>query len=261
MTMSIPPQTYLEKAPIPGSIWVFEPISLAGLDKVKLMNRVDSKYIFNRRHLDDLLTEIAPHYSVLEIDGKRIFDYASLYFDTPDYSLYQHHHNGRLNRVKLRYRQYIDTGDVFFEVKKKVKGMRTDKYRVRQPAISGEISAEGMDLMHRLHVSHHGMEGKTWIYYRRLTLAAHDSEERVTIDLDMRFEDAHGHIAFPALVIAEVKQARLSRTSPIVRALHKRRIPDFRISKYSLAVALMVPGIKTHLFKGKISRLNKILNT
>jgi hypothetical protein len=262
MNMSIPLQIHLEKAPHPGSIWAFAPVSLAGLDKVKLMNRVDSKYIFHRRHLDEFLMEIAPHYSILEIEGKRLFDYASLYFDTPDYTLYQHHHNGRLNRVKLRYRQYLDTGDVFFEVKKKVKGMRTDKYRVRQPAITEEITAEGQDLMRRHQVQPAmAVEGKTWIYYRRLTLAAHNSEERVTLDLDMCFEDAHGRLAFPDLVIAEVKQARLSRTSPVVMALHQRRIPDFRISKYSLAVALMVPGIKTHLFKGKISRLNKILNT
>jgi hypothetical protein len=259
--MVIDPNSLAKPLPTPDSVAAFAPISLQGLDKVKLMNRVDSKYIFHHRELDGLLTEISAHYSVLEIEGKRLFDYASLYFDTPGYDLYRHHHNGKPNRVKLRYRHYLNTGDVFFEVKKKIKGMRTDKFRIRQATIGKDISPEGMALMDRLQVPYAGMESKTWIYYRRITLAAHDSEERVTIDLDMSFEDMHGRMAFPELVIAEVKQAKLSRNSPIVLALHRRRILDFRISKYSLAVALMVPGIKMNVFKPKIARLNKILNT
>ncbi len=245
----------------PASVAAFEPVSLAGLDKVKLMNRVDSKYVFHRKHLDEILTEVAPHYAVLEIAEKRLFDYASLYFDTPDYELYRHHHMGKPNRVKLRYREYIDTGDVFFEVKKKIKGMRTDKYRVREEAIINGFTAKGEGLMERLKVNALGMEGKVWIYYQRITLAAHASEERVTIDLNMRFKDQNGEIGFEDLVIAEVKQARLSRHSPIVVAMHGRRIQDFRVSKYSLAVAMLVPGIKTHAFKSKIIRLNKILKS
>lgn len=261
-TMHVP-STELDPSPtLPRSVAGFEPVSLAGLDKVKLMNRVDSKYIFHRRHLDAILAEVAKDYAILEINEKRVFDYASLYYDTPDYALYLQHHNGKNNRVKLRYRQYIDTGDVFFEVKKKVKGARTDKYRVKQPAIEEvKVGPDANQLMQKLDVVQPvEVEGKTWIYYKRITLAAHASEERVTIDLDMRFKDARTEMDFPELVIAEVKQARLSRHSPIVVALHKRRIPDFRISKYSLAVAMMVPGIKTHLFKSKIKRLHKILS-
>ena len=142
----------------PASVAAFEPVSLAGLDKVKLMNRVDSKYVFHRKHLDEILTEVAPHYAVLEIAEKRLFDYASLYFDTPDYELYRHHHMGKPNRVKLRYREYIDTGDVFFEVKKKIKGMRTDKYRVREEAIINGFTAKGEGLMERLKVNALGIE-------------------------------------------------------------------------------------------------------
>lgn len=238
-----------------------DPVSLKGLDKVKLMNRVDSKYIFHLRQLDEILEEVRPHYSVLEIEGKRLFDYASLYFDTPDYSLYFQHHNGRANRVKMRYRQYLDTGDVFFEVKKKIKGVRTDKYRVREPLIADAITPAGEALLDRLTVPRQGLVGTSWIYYKRITLAAHATEERATIDLAMKFVDENGRMSFDDLVIAEVKQARFSRHSPIVRALHARRIQDFRVSKYSLAVAMMVPGIKTNAFKPKIYRLNKILDS
>ena len=72
---------------------------------------------------------------------------------------------GKPNRVKLRYREYIDTGDVFFEVKKKIKGMRTDKYRVREEAIINGFTAKGEGLMERLKVNALGMEGKVWTHY------------------------------------------------------------------------------------------------
>lgn len=250
----------LSKTPFPPALDDLQPISLQGLDKVRLMNRVDSKYVFHLRELDGLLQEIAADYTVLEIDGKRIFDYVSLYFDTEGYALYLQHHSGKPNRVKLRFRQYVDTGDVFFEVKKKIKGARTDKYRVRLPEISKEISAEGQALMQRLNVDGQDMLGKTWINYKRITLAANDSEERVTIDLAMEFVDANGSIDFPTLVIAEVKQARMSRESIVLKALHKRHIAPLRISKYSLAVAMLVPSIKRNAFKSKINRVHKIIN-
>ena len=89
------------------------PLSLEELDKVKLLNRVDSKFIFHIRALNDILKEVSEYYHILEIDQKRIFKYESLYFDTPDFLLYRHHHNGKPNRVKVRYRKYLDSGEVF----------------------------------------------------------------------------------------------------------------------------------------------------
>ncbi len=245
----------------PPALWALEPVSLKGLDKVKLMNRVDSKYVFHLRELDGLLSEIAPHYAVLEIDGKRLFDYVSLYFDTESYLLYRHHHSGKPNRVKLRFRQYVDTGDVFFELKKKIKGNRTDKYRVRLAEISNTIAAEGQQLLQKHNVDGCDMLGKTWVNYKRITLAAHESEERVTLDLAMEFIDDNGKLQFPQVVIAEIKQARMSRNSPMLKALQARRIAPLRISKYSLAVAMLVPSMKSNAFKAKINQVRKIINS
>jgi len=245
----------------PPALRALTAVSLKGLDKVKLMNRVDSKYVFHLRELDGLLAEIAPHYAVLEIGGKRLFDYVSLYFDTESYLLYRHHHSGKPNRVKLRSRQYVDTGDVFFELKKKIKGSRTDKYRVRLAEISTTITAEAQQLLQKHNVDGCDMLGKTWINYKRITLAAHASEERVTLDLAMEFIDDNGKIQFPEVVIAEIKQARLSRESPMLKALHARRIAPLRVSKYSLAVAMLVPSMKSNAFKAKINQVRKIINS
>ncbi len=254
------PAATLESTALDDALFALTPVSLKGLDKVKLMNRVDSKFVFHARELPGILQEIAPHYTVLEIDGKRLFDYVSLYFDTDNYLLYRHHHMGKPNRVKLRFRQYVDTGDIFFEVKKKIKGTRTDKYRVRLPEINVALSDEARALMQKLDVDGTDMVGKTWINYKRITLAANESEERVTIDLSMEFIDENGTMKFPQLVIAEIKQARMPRQSPAIKAMVSRRIAALRISKYSLAVAMLVPGIKTNAFRSKINQVNKIIN-
>ena len=60
----------------------FTPISLKNMDGVKLMNRSDTKFTFSSQKLPILLEKLIPFYNVLEINGKRLHSYKSLYFDT-----------------------------------------------------------------------------------------------------------------------------------------------------------------------------------
>ena len=107
------------KFPI-SAIQLFQPISLQQLDSVKLMNRVDQKFILKLDELNALFLEILESYYVLEIDSKRTFRYSSLYYDTNNFNFYTDHHNGKPNRVKVRSRYYLDTETAFFEIKKKI---------------------------------------------------------------------------------------------------------------------------------------------
>ncbi len=59
----------------------FDPISLPEMDRVKLMNRVDTKFAFDKNTLIQILPLLKSHYFTLEIEGKRALDYESLYFD------------------------------------------------------------------------------------------------------------------------------------------------------------------------------------
>ena len=68
--------------------------------------------------------------SILQIDGKRKHDYKSLYFDTEDRKFYNDHHNQRVNRYKVRYREYVDSGLVFLEIKCKNNKGKTIKKRL-----------------------------------------------------------------------------------------------------------------------------------
>ena len=80
----------------------FTSISLDEMDGVKLMNRTDTKFAFKATKLPFLLNNMQSFYRVLEIDGELIHDYKSLYYDTEDRKFYLDHHNGRVNRNKIR---------------------------------------------------------------------------------------------------------------------------------------------------------------
>lgn len=236
-----------------------EPVDLKGLDRVKLMNRVDSKYVFDIHLLDGLLAEVSGHYQVLEIDSRRIFTYHSIYLDTPGFTHYHHHHNGKVNRVKLRYRKYVDHGATFFEVKLKTKGTRTDKHRIALDTMNARPGEEELALLRSLKVPEQELEHKVLIHYRRITLAAREGAERVTLDLQLSFHTENIHQEFPTLVIAEIKQDRFSIGSPFIRALKARHVGQLKISKYALAVALTQPHIKANQFKRKVRKLTSIL--
>jgi hypothetical protein len=97
----------------------FEPITLAEMDGVKLMDRTDQKFIFHISKLPDLLRAVQQNYRALEVSGTRMSRYETLYFDTPEYTLFTQHHNGKTNRYKIRMRRYVESDLQFFEVKHK----------------------------------------------------------------------------------------------------------------------------------------------
>ena len=234
-------------------------ITLKGLDEVKLLNRMDSKFIFPINDFPAILDELKPYYNVLEIDHKRMFAYESLYFDTPDLLLYKFHHNGKLNRLKVRYRKYLDSGLTFFEVKYKVKGSRTDKKRLRQSDIKEELTDTELKLVHHDYVDISGLEKKLTIWFKRITLAGKNQPERATIDLGVTFNNFSREMAFPELVVAEIKQEKSNVFSPMIQAFKRRHFSQMSFSKYSTGIALLEP-VKNNAFKPNILKINKLRN-
>jgi hypothetical protein len=108
----------------------FESISLSNMDKVKLMSRKDTKFIFEVNDLPSLLSAVKPFYKVAEINDKRISEYKTDYYDTQQFDLYNAHHNGKLNRNKVRYREYVNSELSFFEIKFKDNKNKTVKFRI-----------------------------------------------------------------------------------------------------------------------------------
>jgi DTW domain-containing protein YfiP len=89
-------------------------ISLDEMSAIRLMNRTDRKYLATEEQLLKLLEMAQDDYMVQVINDKRYAEYQTTYFDDDDYTMYIKHHNGFLRRQKVRVRQYLTTGDVFF---------------------------------------------------------------------------------------------------------------------------------------------------
>ena len=90
---------------------VMDPISLDEMSGIKLMNRIDTKFVASKRQLVDMLRLVRDKYFVQEINSDRISPYRTTYFDTDNYAQYMQHHGGRATRTKVRVRTYLSSGD------------------------------------------------------------------------------------------------------------------------------------------------------
>lgn len=248
-----------EERKVSERLSTFDAIGLKELDSVKLLNRIDSKYVFHISQFEELLEEISSQYYILEIEDKRMFSYESLYFDTDDYLLYKFHHNGKLNRLKVRYRKYLDSGLTYFEVKYKVKGTRTDKVRMKDADIKSELTEKELELVHHDYVDIHGLNKKLWVHFKRITLAGKNIEERATLDLNLSFDNFQQKKCYPELIIAEVKQAKTNVFSPMIQAFKKRHFEEVGFSKYSTGIALL-EDIKHNSFKPNLIKIKRIID-
>lgn len=64
------------------------------------MNRTDTKFVLSESTLKEVLQQVIPYYSVLEINGVRMNKYETLYYDTPDFKFYLRHQNGKKKSSK-----------------------------------------------------------------------------------------------------------------------------------------------------------------
>lgn len=236
----------------------FEPITLSEMDGVKLLDRIDTKFVFNYNHLPDILENLGKYYKILDVNGVKKNKYETLYFDTPDFKLYLDHHNGRNNRYKVRYRKYVDSDLVYFEVKYKNNKGRTIKSRVKRSNINDIIEGKAATLVNvNTPLFPEGLEPKLWVNYSRITLVNKLSTERLTLDLDLQFKNGEREHSYKSLVIAEVKQEDI-RSSPFHDLMKRNHIREGSISKYCFGVIDLIDGIKKNKFKSKLLTLNKV---
>jgi hypothetical protein len=238
----------------------FRPITLKEMEPVKLMDRVDKKFMLTLQLLPEILREIRNDYFVLDIAGKRTTRYQTIYFDTPRYDCYLKHHNGRLNRYKVRSRQYVESNLNFFEVKFKSNKDRTKKKRLlceEQVRDIGRREHEYMQKFKGLNAS--GFQPSMFIDFTRITFVSKELNERLTIDMNLQFRNESGEKRYDRLVIIEAKMSSGKTVSSVVQALKKFKVSERSISKYCLGVAQLVPAIKKNKFKPALLYLNKLL--
>lgn len=232
------------------------------MDAVELMNRKDKKYFFDRRKLPEILTELHEKgYRVLEIGGHRLFSYKNIYFDTPDFEFYTKHHNKRVNRYKIRIRQYVESNLNFLEIKFKNNLGRTIKSRIKVPEFNPVLTPEAQQFI-REHTPFDPADLKPTLYndFRRFTLVSGLLNERATIDTDLRFQTEDEEKYLKNLCIAELKLDGSSSGSPFKSVMREHFCPESRISKYSVGAAFMYNHLKQNNFKFKKLQINRIEN-
>lgn len=241
------------------SIPLFNSISLDELDRVSFMNRKDTKYWMHADQLPTLLQSIQAHYAALDISGNQLQTYASAYFDTPGNDMYLAHHNGRVNRYKVRKRSYIESNLAFLEVKFKSNTGRTDKQRMETNFQQLTLLREECAFM-KTHTPFacEDLEVKLHNQFRRLTLINLAFDERCTIDLDLRFHTAQTAGAIENLVILEIKTEKHTRESPLARSLRSMSVHPFGLSKYCLGRASCEPRLKQNRFKEGLLAVKKL---
>lgn len=236
----------------------FQPISLDEMDGVKLMTRTDTKFAFKAVKLPVLLNEMITYYRVLSIDGNLMHDYKSLYFDTDERKFYLDHHNGRVNRNKIRFREYVGSDLTFLEIKRKNNKGKTIKKRIKVNAISERLTSEHKDYINKILGQEIDVRARQWINFSRITFVHKIQKERLTIDIGLTFEEKQKSGDLKHIAIAEVKQERMSRSSDFMRIAKELHILPIRISKYCMSTLSLNPNLKQNRFKAKKIFINKL---
>jgi hypothetical protein len=241
----------------------FHPIGLNEMDNVRLMDRVDTKYVMSVLKLNDLLTRLDGGYLVLEIDGNRFFSYRTTYLDTSDYLFFNQHVTGKFERSKVRFRKYENTGVTYLEVKKRTNKNRTVKWRIENDLDSeNKCDKKASDFIEE-YIPERSLVLKPVLINRfnRVTLVGAENNERITIDYNLSFSDTNGNqISFPFITIIELKRQGLSNSSPLANILKDYSIRPTSFSKYCIGTGIFYDVPRKNILKQKMLLINKIEN-
>lgn len=239
-----------------------DPITLEQMSGIKLMNRIDTKYLVDVRRLPALLDKAKSDYYVQEIAGKRKAFYRTLYWDTADAHMYTIHHDRKLNRQKIRVREYVESNLTFLEIKNKNNKGRTKKIRISVANENIKSQTEAVDFINEK--ANYGIDeifGRLRNQFSRITLVNKGKTERLTIDINIKFDNCvtGNHNTIPTLCIVEVKRDG-NVYSPFTSYMADFRIKKKSISKYCLGMILTDPNLKQNRFKAKLRYIQNMLS-
>ncbi len=241
------------------------PITLDQMKSVKLMNRVDAKFLTDEATLRGVLADAAAAgYRVLVTEGQRQSPYDSVYFDTPELRMFYDHRNKHLVRQKVRTRCYVRSGQAFLEIKRKNNHGRTNKKRTELPVADMKDFSANQDacayLARHSWFTQASLSPVLETLFTRITLVNPSLTERLTIDTQLQFKNFRTHLetTLQDAVVIELKQDGRAR-SQMRRIFLEHRIKPVRVSKYCIAVTLTDPEAISGRFKMKVKAIEKTI--
>jgi hypothetical protein len=232
-----------------------------GLDDVlayaALDSRTDRKYVMRLDLLPALVARLGPRFQVLEIDGRRMFGYQSVYFDTPDLLSYRQHLQNNRRRFKVRTRTYVDSGDCVLEVK--VQGSRSTTVKHRQPHPVDECFHLGGDAC-RFVAAHTGdrrvpalLRPVMLTSYHRLTLVDLSGGVRITCDADLMCRSGDRWIeGLRDRLLIETKST--GSQSALAHVFHDLGLRATALSKYCLGLAMLADNLRANPWQRTMRR-------
>lgn len=233
-------------------------IDLAALQEAAdLQTRRDRKYLVPVPTFRHLIRELDGRMHALDIGGRRVFRYQSIYFDTPHLDLFRDHLQGRRLRNKVRTRLYVDSGMCLLEVKGKGPRAQTVKHRLpwdRTDATS--ISGTGRDFV--AETLHDGTAGDELMpvltsRYQRATFVDLSAGQRMTCDVDLSFADKGRLVPVPAgHVLVETKSEH--GRGILDRLLRQLGVREQTVSKYCAGICLLRSDVRANPWQRTLTR-------
>lgn len=249
---------------------LYETITLDEMRGIRLMNRIDTKFVTTVPVLRELLRLAKADYFVQESQGELIAPYYTLYFDTPDCQMYNRHEAGHLARQKVRVRSYLHAGLNFLEVKTKNNHGRTKKKRIEALNFDPEnnsqfsiLNSQFSDFLQTyLRYPQQSLVTQLENRFDRITLVNKAKTERLTIDTNLRFHNlSTGNYRFMNnLVVIELKRDGL-QPSPILKTLIDLRIHPHGFSKYCIGSALTNGDLRRNRIKPRLHSVERFCNS
>jgi hypothetical protein len=237
-----------------------------GLDRVvKLVTdqRIDTKFLLREGQAFDLISELAGHYRVLDIDGRRFTKYRTQYFDTESFVLFRRHHVGAANRYKVRSRTYLNTNLAFVEIKRKSRRGVTTKTRWPTAHFETALQSDSKHFVDRnCQIDSSALLPSLLNGFDRICFVSATAPERLTLDLGVEFEVEAGRVRLSRVAVAELKQQRNGHNLRDTVFLERMRAMGIRptgFSKYCMGLLLTRGHVKHNLFKPQLKRLERLM--
>lgn len=237
----------------------FKRVSSGDLPPVRLRRRNTVKYIIPCDKLPEFLDTMKVDFSLVEREGEILRRTELQYFDTPVFSFYRDHINGKLNRIKIRSRRVnLENVHVLEVWKRKNKGEMVKKC---YPADS-----LGGLILQRPKLGKYFPDSDTPelvpaldCRFDRLTFIRKDGRERITLDVGLTFMnpgDEDRVISFSEVAILEVRRKKYVK-SFLSQWLKTTGFRKSNISKYCLGISRIYPGLKSNTYKSVLRNIEK----
>jgi hypothetical protein len=254
-----PPSEAAER--VGSLVGVLPAIDLAALESgAALLTRVDRKYVVPMSTFERLVASLSDEWRALEIDGRRLFGYASTYFDTPDLHTYRAHLQRRRRRFKVRVRRYADSDGCMLEVKRKgLRGLTVKERTPHPPWCHAELGPAGRAFVAEVVRGHADLpDGQlrpvVTTTNRRATIASLADRARVTVDTDLScgWGDAGTSLRGGYVLLESKVEGR--GASPVDRLLRSLGERPLDISKYCVGVASLGLDLPTNPWRRTLRR-------